>query len=219
MDDLDILASKIKTCELCPLSKNRTHAVPGEGPNKTKIVIIGEAPGQMEDEQSRPFVGRSGQLLTRTLEEVGIPRKRVFITNICKCRPPNNRNPTPDEMSICSSNYLFKQIDAINPETIVLLGNIALEGVLGLKGITKYRGKFIERNGRNYLPTFHPSAALRFIRNAEALRKDLALLTQPKPPKQAKISDLLGTKELEVSPDVETETKKRGTGRPTAWRF
>jgi hypothetical protein len=99
------------------------------------------------------------------------------------------------------------------------LGNIALEAVLGLKGITKYHGKFIEKDGITYLPTFHPSAAVRFIRIAIALKKDLALLTKPKPPTQAKISDILGVKGPEVPPDLETETKKRGKGRPSAWRF
>ncbi len=170
------LAEQIRLCTACPLHKNRTLAVPGDGSADAQVMIIGEAPGQEEDRTGLPFVGRSGKLLTELLESVGIHRKDIFITNTVKCRPEHNRKPELEEMACCKELWLDKQIAVLQPPVIVLVGNTALQSVLGRTGVTALHGKTIQKEGQMYFITFHPSAALRFTQTKELMRQDFVQL-------------------------------------------
>ncbi len=156
-EDLKWVADEIIKCRRCALSAVRRNAVPGEGPAGAKILMVGEAPGSAEDLAGRPFVGRAGALLERALELAGISRSEVFITNVVKCRPPENRRPREDEIKACMP-YLRRQIEIINPSAICLLGNVPAKAVLGKQGVTAMRGKVFDDI---YLITFHPAAVLR----------------------------------------------------------
>jgi len=149
-------------CEKCPLSLLRTQVVFGEGKIDTELMFVGEAPGADEDQQGRPFVGKAGQILTRILKSVGIDRSQVYITNVVKCRPPGNRNPTPDEIGTCWP-YLESQIAIIRPKIIVTLGSVSTKAILRTKEpITVLRGKWFEWvGGIKVFPMFHPSFLLR----------------------------------------------------------
>lgn len=158
-DTLDIISDEVIHCTLCKLSEGRTNAVPGEGSSSAKIMFIGEAPGRSEDEQGRPFVGAAGKLLTEALSEAGLKREEVFITNIVKCRPPNNRVPLREERDACIP-YLERQVRLINPKIICILGRTAYESLLGGGSITSNRGKVVRHAGRNYYLTVHPAAVI-----------------------------------------------------------
>ncbi len=149
-------------CKRCPLSQLRTQVVFGEGKVNTELMFVGEAPGAEEDVQGKPFVGKAGQLLTKILQSVGISRDEVYITNVVKCRPPNNRNPTPEEVSMCWP-FLEAQIAVIRPKIIVTLGSVSTQAILKLKDpITSVRGKWFEWiGGIRVFPMFHPSFLLR----------------------------------------------------------
>lgn len=169
------LETMIRTCKRCSLSESRTYAVPGEGPENAKILLLGEAPGKDEDLSGKPFVGRSGKILDQCLAEARIDRSCVFITNVVKCRPPQNRNPNAEETAACGP-YLRAQLEMIDPKVVCLLGNVATKAVLGMVGVTSLHGQVFE--GR-FLVTFHPSAILR--------NRNL---------KPAFVSDLLAAKEM-----------------------
>ncbi len=169
---LDELAREISVCPLCDLALSRTIAVPGEGPADARIMIIGEAPGHEEDLTGRPFVGRGGKLLDRSLEEAGIDRSEVFITNVVKCRPPENRQPKRFEIDACHP-YILAQIDTIKPLAICLLGNVASKAMINRTGVTALHGELIEGN---YMTTFHPAAVLRNRDLKEAFVADLKKL-------------------------------------------
>ncbi|MGI6238241.1 MAG: uracil-DNA glycosylase [Christensenellales bacterium] len=155
------LLSEIAACEKCALSKSRTHVVPGEGNPNAAVMFVGEGPGQEEDRQGRPFVGRSGELLTRMIHAIGLERSECYIANIVKCRPPANRNPEPQEAQMCL-DYLRKQLVLVRPRVIVLLGKVACRYTLNEEiSITRDHGVWRERKGYFFLPTFHPSALLR----------------------------------------------------------
>ncbi|MBN3908524.1 MAG: uracil-DNA glycosylase [Nostoc sp. NMS1] len=149
-------------CHRCPLGDTRTHTVVGRGNLKAPIMVIGEAPGQNEDETGLPFVGRSGQLLEKILASVNLTTEHdVYIANINKCRPPDNRVPTPTEVAACLP-YLLEQIRLVDPKIILLTGATAVKGITGDKrGITKIRGQWLEWEGRLCMPIFHPSYLLR----------------------------------------------------------
>ncbi len=147
-------------CTACGLCAKRTHVVFGEGDIHARLMFIGEGPGQDEDIQGRPFVGKAGQLLTKMIGAMGLRREQVYIGNIVKCRPPNNRTPLPEENEACLG-YIRRQIELVQPEIIVLLGATPLLALFGLKGITKLRGKWLDYNGIRVMPTFHPSYLLR----------------------------------------------------------
>ena len=149
-------------CKQCALSKTRTNVVFGRGNPNTKIFIIGEGPGHNEDIEGLAFVGRAGKLLDTAFQSVGIDTNRdCYISNIVKCRPPNNRKPQKEEIESCST-WLDQQINLINPKIIVLAGSTAVESYLNIKEpISKIRGKWIERDGRKVMPIFHPSYLLR----------------------------------------------------------
>jgi uracil-DNA glycosylase family 4 len=165
--ELETLAGEVRQCRLCGLGSSRTNAVPGEGCPKARIMFIGEAPGADEDAQGRPFVGRAGQLLDKIIAACGLKREEVFIGNILKCRPPENRDPRPDEIIHCLP-YLQRQIEAIDPEVIVALGGHAAKTLLNtIKSIGHLRGQFHEyysgigRPPIKLMATFHPAYLLR----------------------------------------------------------
>jgi DNA polymerase len=172
---LSKLAKEIKRCKKCDLWENRINAVPGEGPENAKILFIGQAPGRNENLQGKPFVGMAGKFLDKLFNSIGIKRKKVFITGAVKCFPPKNRRPTKHEIEACKP-YLLKQIEIIKPKLIVLLGDVALETLLGKNKISKIHGKPIRRNKIIYFPTFHPAAAMRFPKIREKMLKDFEKL-------------------------------------------
>jgi DNA polymerase len=158
---LDDVAERIRTTYCCALCPNRTHAVPGEGNPQARLMLVGEGPGATEDATGRPFVGQAGQLLDTILEAIELPRKSVYITNILKCRPPQNRKPLPDEVVACMP-YLHRQLELIRPKVIIALGGTAGEALLGVrKGLGELRGKVHRYNGIPLIVTYHPAALLR----------------------------------------------------------
>ena len=172
-DKLSELEKEYFDCKKCPLLvENRTNIVFGVGdPDKCKVVIIGEAPGQQEDIQKEPFVGKSGKLLNEFLESIGLSRSEVYITNTILCRPPNNRNPSAEELQKCKPR-LEKHIEILDPKVIITLGNFATQYMLQTKtGITKLRGRPVERFGRLVIPMQHP-AVLLYNGNSPAKRKE-----------------------------------------------
>lgn len=160
--DLEMLREFIGACTRCKLAPLRTHLVFGVGNSDAELMFVGEAPGADEDLQGEPFVGRAGQLLTDIIERgMGISRSEVYICNVIKCRPPENRNPEPDEVSTCEP-FLFRQIDLVRPKAIVGLGTFAVQALLKVKTpISKLRGKWHEVRGVKMMPTFHPAYLLR----------------------------------------------------------
>lgn len=155
------LFEEIAACGKCPLCAGRTYAVPGEGNPKATLMLIGEGPGQEEDISGRPFVGASGALLTALLHSVEIERTEVYIANIVKCRPPGNRAPTPDEAANCME-YLRRQLALVQPKLVVLLGATAARAILEDETrIRRDHGRWTEKKGILFMPTFHPSALLR----------------------------------------------------------
>lgn len=158
---LEEINKEIQVCTKCDLHKNRTQAVLGEGNPNSSIMFIGEAPGEEEDKQGRPFVGRAGQLLTKAIESTGYKRNDVYIANINKCRPPNNRTPTIEEQEACFP-YLKRQIEIINPSVLCLLGATAYRGIFKKETkITKERGNVLEYDGKKVYITYHPAYVLR----------------------------------------------------------
>ncbi|MDO7787933.1 uracil-DNA glycosylase [Desulforamulus aquiferis] len=159
---LEQLASDMQNCNRCTLSEGRNKLVFGNGNPQAKLMLIGEGPGKDEDEQGMPFVGRAGQLLDKILAAIDLSREQVFIGNVVKCRPPNNRVPTKLEVAACLP-YLYRQIELIQPKIIVLLGSTALQNLIGPEArITKMRGQWLEtQSGILIMPTFHPAAVLR----------------------------------------------------------
>ncbi|MCC7440529.1 MAG: uracil-DNA glycosylase [Bdellovibrionales bacterium] len=148
-------------CVACGLAATRQTIVFGEGSPRARLVFVGEGPGEQEDREARPFVGKAGQLLTRMIEAMGLRREDVYICNVVKCRPPGNRNPEPAEVAACSP-FLHRQLAALRPEVIVALGKFATQTLLQTEeGIMRLRGKFIEYRGIPVMPTFHPSYLLR----------------------------------------------------------
>jgi uracil-DNA glycosylase len=152
----------LQGCRLCKLCESRTNIAFGSGSPRARLMVIGEGPGEEEDKQGKPFVGRAGQLLTKMLESVGFDRERdAYIANVVKCRPERNRNPEPDEVAACNP-FLTAQIDTIRPAVILALGNFAAQTLLGTReGITKLRGRVYEYRDSVLVPTFHPAFLLR----------------------------------------------------------
>ena len=158
---LDEIAERIRKTHCCGLCPYRTNAVPGEGNPKARLVLVGEGPGATEDSTGRPFVGQAGALLNGILEAIEVPRDSVYITNIVKCRPPQNRKPLPDEIAACIP-YLHRQLELIKPKVIVALGSTAAEAMLGVrKSLGELRNKVHTYNGIPLVVTYHPAALLR----------------------------------------------------------
>lgn len=174
---LETLAAAVDGCQRCKLGSGRTNLVFGVGNANANLVFVGEAPGQNEDKQGIPFVGRAGQMLTRMIENViEIPRSEVYICNILKCRPPGNRNPEPDEIECCEP-YLYKQLEIIRPKLIVALGKFAAQWLLQTKiPIGKLRGKFGRYRGIPTLATYHPAYLLRNPGQKRTVMDDLLII-------------------------------------------
>jgi DNA polymerase len=152
---------KVRACTACPLHTGRKNAVPGEGNPHADILFIGEGPGKTEDDTGRPFVGAAGQFLEELLGTIGLKREDVFIANVVKCRPPENRDPFPDEVETCTTLYLFKQIEIIKPKLIATLGRHSMARFLpDTFRISQVHGQPFRRHGQVYLPLYHPAAAL-----------------------------------------------------------
>ncbi|MDI6782956.1 MAG: uracil-DNA glycosylase [bacterium] len=173
------IAAEIAQCTKCPLHKTRRHTVPGEGNPRARLVFVGEAPGEDEDLQGKPFVGRAGQLLTGMIEaekSLGLKRSDVFICNVLKCRPPGNRNPQPEEIACCEP-YLKAQLAIIQPKLICALGTFAAQTLLRTETkISQLRGKYYTYEGIPLLPTFHPSYLLRNQTMKREAWQDMLLL-------------------------------------------
>jgi uracil-DNA glycosylase len=158
---LEAIAAEIRACCCCGLRAGCTNPVPGEGNPDARVMFIGEGPGADEDIQGRPFVGKAGQLLNKQIEAMGLKREDVFIANVVKCRPPDNRTPTPQEAAACWP-FLRRQIEIVEPEVIVVLGNPAARALLNTTiGITRLRGQWQQYAGIPVMPTFHPAYVLR----------------------------------------------------------
>lgn len=160
MSALDDLYREIAACTRCRLHESRTQTVPGEGPALAEIMFIGEGPGFHEDQQGRPFVGPSGQLLEKLLASIGLTREQVYIANVVKCRPPNNRDPLPSEVETCRL-YLERQIELIDPRIIVTLGRYSMERYFPGAKISQVHGRARREGRRVYLPLYHPAYVLR----------------------------------------------------------
>lgn len=199
-EELAKLAKQIVVCTKCDLHRSRKKAVPGEGPTHAEIMFIGEGPGFHENEQGRPFVGAAGKFLDQLLELAGVTRADVWITNVVKCRPPGNRDPLPNEVETCTSNYLQHQIRIVNPSIIVTLGRFSMG--LFFKGakITQIHGQMRKVGDRFVIPMYHPAAALHqaslkpaimadFSKLPELLKEARAELGKSAPKKQEKKED------------------------------
>lgn len=177
-ENMEDLKEAINNCNKCKLCKNRKNIVFGVGNENAKIMFIGEGPGADEDLKGIPFVGKAGKLMDKAFLALGIKREDVYIANIVKCRPPNNRDPEPNEVAGCI-NYLRNQVMIIKPKIIVLLGRVALNNILGQEyKITASRGKWIEKKGILYMPTWHPAALLRDENKKIDFIKDLKQVIQ-----------------------------------------
>ncbi len=158
---LEPVKKEVLSCHRCPLYKTKTNYVFSDGDPEARLVFVGEAPGGDEDLQGVPFVGRAGQLLTKMIEAMGLKRQDVYICNVIKCRPPENRAPLPEEIAACK-DYLLRQIEVISPKVICTLGKHAAEALLDTEVfISKIRGKEFEFNGVTLIPTYHPAYLLR----------------------------------------------------------
>jgi DNA polymerase len=161
LDSLEAIAARVAVCTRCGLSQSRKQTVPGEGNPRAQLMLVGEGPGATEDETGRPFVGAAGELLTQILGSIGIPRESVFIANVVKCRPPQNRKPLPDEAAACLP-YLRRQVQLVRPKVLLALGATAAEGLLGVrKSLGELRGAVHTFGGIPLVVTYHPAALLR----------------------------------------------------------
>jgi uracil-DNA glycosylase len=172
---LEEVAKAVAGCVACPLAKSRLRTVPGEGPAPADIMFIGEAPGYHENQQGRPFVGPAGRLLDELLTSIDLARKDVFIANVVKCRPPNNRDPQPEEIAACS-DYLDTQIALVNPKVIVTLGRHSMAKFFPGETISKIHGVARVRDGRTCFAMYHPAAALHQPALRQTLFRDMAKL-------------------------------------------
>lgn len=176
LNKLKEIQKEVDTCEKCRLHKSRTNTVFGSGDFEAEIMFIGEAPGRDEDLQGKPFVGRAGQLLTRIIESINLKREEVFITNILKCRPPDNRNPHPEEIFACEP-FLIQQLNIIKPKIICALGTFAAQTLLKTEQpISSLRGRVHYYNQTKLIPTFHPAFLLRNEKHKRLTWEDMKLL-------------------------------------------
>jgi len=178
VEALQTIAEQVSVCTKCELYKGRTNAVPGEGPTHAEIMFIGEGPGAREDKLGRPFVGAAGKFLDELLEQAGVTRVDVWITNVVKCRPPGNRDPQPVEVETCTTNYLDNQIEIVNPGIIVTLGRHSMNKFIQGAKITEIHGQMQKVGRRFVIPMFHPAAALHQSRFKPMLLEDFAKLPE-----------------------------------------
>ena len=173
--DLETVRKNVIECTKCDLCKTRTHSVPGKGNFNSDVIFVGEAPGKNEDLKGEPFVGVAGRKLSLALENIGVTRDEVYITNTVKCRPPKNRVPSVLEREACQE-YIQKEIEIIKPKIICVLGNTAFGSILGGNEITKFRGKIGRKDGQLYFITIHPAATIYNQGLIEVLKEDIKKL-------------------------------------------
>ena len=206
IQELTELAAKAAVCVDCGLSASRKNVVFGDGDPKADLMFVGEGPGRHEDEQGLPFVGPSGKLLEQLLAEIGLLRSEVYIGNVVKCRPPNNRDPRPDEIEACKP-YLRRQLELIQPKVVVTLGNFSTKLLLKTEtGITRLRGSAYPWWGRQLVPTFHPAAALRGgAARLDEMRHDFEIVRDilEAPPERPGGSSFSAEEPAEDEPQVE----------------
>lgn len=190
---LQEIKQQVIECTKCELSKTRNNSVAGKGNFKSDVIFVGEAPGKNEDLKGEPFIGIAGKKLSMALESAGITRDEVYITNIVKCRPPNNRVPTTNERETCK-DYLKKEIEIIKPKIICILGNTAFGSLLDGKEITKYRGKIVRKDNQLYFLTVHPAATIYNQKLIDVLKNDIEKLFKL-------IKELKDNKEIQI--DIE----------------
>ena len=191
--ELEIVKQNVIKCTKCDLCKTRTNAVPGKGNFQSDVIFVGEAPGRNEDRGGEPFIGVAGKKLSIALDEAGISRDAVYITNIVKCRPPNNRVPNTNERNTCQE-YIKKEISIIKPKIICILGNTAFNSILGGSEITKFRGKVVRKDNLLYFLTIHPAATIYNQKLIDVLKNDIVKLFDL-------IKDLKNNKEVPI--DIE----------------
>lgn len=191
---LKAISVEVSTCTLCELHHSRNVAVPGEGPENSEIMFIGEGPGFHENEQGRPFVGAAGKFLEELLAKIGMSREQVFITNVVKCRPPGNRDPQPEEVETCTKTYLDRQIQAINPKVIVTLGRFSMNLLIPNTKISNVHGQSYQIKGRLVVPMYHPAAALHQGSLRPVIEEDFKKLPQL----IAKVGEALNQQEGEM---------------------
>ncbi len=201
--ELEKLAKEIAVCTKCELHRSRKKAVPGEGPTHAEIMFVGEGPGFHENEQGRPFVGAAGQFLEQLLEQAGVTRADVWITNVVKCRPPGNRDPLPEEIEICTSNYLQHQIEIVNPNIIVTLGRFSMGLFFKAAKITQIHGQMRKVGDRYVIAMYHPAAALHQMSLKPAIMEDFA-----------KLPELLRQARAGLGKSAEKEQKKKEEDSP-----
>ena len=177
-ETLKLVAEEVSKCNLCELYHSRKLAVPGEGPGKSDIMFIGEGPGFHENEQGRPFVGAAGKFLEELLASIDLSREQVYITNVVKCRPPGNRDPQPIEVETCTTTFLDRQIQAINPKVIVTLRRFSMSLFLTNAKISQVHGQSMRIKGRLVVPMYHPAAALHQGSLRPVIKDDFAKLPQ-----------------------------------------
>ncbi len=173
--ELETVKQNVIKCTKCDLCKTRTNAVPGKGNFQSDVIFVGEAPGRNEDKNGEPFIGVAGKKLSIALDEAGISRDAVYITNIVKCRPPNNRVPKTSERDTCQE-YLKQEISIIKPKIICILGNTAFNSILGGSEITKFRGKVVRKDNQLYFLTIHPAATIYNQELIDVLKSDIVKL-------------------------------------------
>jgi DNA polymerase len=173
--ELETVKQNVIKCTKCDLCKTRTNAVPGKGSFQSDVIFVGEAPGRNEDKNGEPFVGVAGKKLSIALKEARISRDEVYITNIVKCRPPNNRVPNTNERETCQE-YLKQEISIIKPKIICILGNTAFNSILGGSEITKFRGKLVRKDNQLYFLTIHPAATIYNQKLIDVLKNDIVKL-------------------------------------------
>lgn len=190
---LEIIKQNVIECTKCDLCKTRTNSVPGKGNFHSDVIFVGEAPGKNEDEKGEPFIGIAGKKLSIALEEAGISREEVYITNIVKCRPPKNRVPTATERETCQ-DYLKQEISIIKPKIICILGNTAFNSLLGGSEIIKFRGKLVRKDNKLYFLTVHPAATIYNQELIKVLRDDIVKLFEL-------ITELKNNKDVQIDID------------------
>ena len=173
--ELKKIKKQVTQCTKCELSKTRNNSVPGKGNFKSDVIFVGEAPGKNEDKNGEPFIGIAGKKLSAALEEANVSRDEIYITNVVKCRPPDNRVPNTDERNTCQE-YLKEEIKIIKPKIICVLGNTAFNSVLGGSEITKFRGKIIRKDNQLYFISVHPAATIYNQKLIKVLKKDIKKL-------------------------------------------
>jgi len=192
-EKLEVIKQNVIECTRCDLSKTRTNSVPGKGNFQSDVIFVGEAPGKNEDKHGEPFIGVAGKKLSIALEEAGISREDVYITNIVKCRPPKNRVPSTIERNTCQE-YLKQEISIIKPKIICVLGNTAFNSLLGGSEITKFRGKIVRKDSQLFFLTIHPAATIYNQELISVLKNDIVKLFQL-------IADLKNNKEVKIDID------------------